>query len=100
MKNFCIKRYDEPLFHAAKLTEEAPPFTDFALFLKKNSSLEEDLPMYTMYTGEGDPYKLATIQSFNGVEEMDHWNASECNKVSFASRNETLSKSYCTGARF
>jgi len=73
--------YDEPLFHAAKLTEEAPPFTDFALFLKKNSSLEEDLPMYTMYTGEGDPYKLATIQSFNGVEEMDHWNASECNKV-------------------
>ena len=80
-KNLCIKRYDEPLFHAAKLTEEAPPFTDFALFLKKNSSLEEDLPMYTMYTGEGDPYKLATIQSFNGVEEMDHWNASECNKV-------------------
>ena len=46
-----VKRYDEPLFHAAKLTEEAPPFTDFALFLKKNSSLEEDLPMYTMYTG-------------------------------------------------
>ena len=46
-----LKRYDEPLFHAAKLTEEAPPFTDFALFLKKNSSLEEDLPMYTMYTG-------------------------------------------------
>ena len=109
-----VKRYDEPLFHAAKLTEEAPPFTDFALFLKKNSSLEEDLPMYTMYTGiivflkhsvlfgclnpnweenglntintgEGDPYKLATIQSFNGVEEMDHWNASECNKVLFQS---------------
>ena len=69
------------MFHAAKLTEEAPPSTDFALFPKKNSSLEEDLPMYTMYTGEGDPYKLATIQSFNGVEEMDHWNASECNKV-------------------
>ena len=46
-----FKSYDEPLFHAAKLTEEAPPFTDFALFLKKNSSLEEDLPMYTMYTG-------------------------------------------------
>jgi len=73
--------YEEPLFHAAKLTEDAPPFTDFALFLKKNSSLEEDLPMYTMYTGEGDPNKLATIQSFNGVEEMDHWNTSECNKV-------------------
>ena len=81
LKTSPLKRYDEPLFHAAKLTEEAPPFTDFALFLKKNSSLEADLPMYTMYTGEGDPYKLATIQSFNGVEEMDHWNASECNKV-------------------
>ena len=36
-----------------------------------------------MYTGEGDPYKLATIQSYNGVEEMDHWNGSECNKVIF-----------------
>jgi len=73
--------YDEPLFHAAQWTDDAPPFTDFALFLKKNSSLEEDLPLYTMYTGEGDPYKLATIQSYNGVEEMDHWNGSECNKV-------------------
>ena len=37
--------------------------------------------MYTMYTGEGDPFKRATIQLFNGIEEMDHWNASECNKV-------------------
>ena len=34
-----------------------------------------------MYTGEGYPYKRATIQSFNGVEEMYHWNGSECNKV-------------------
>jgi len=73
--------YDEPLFHAAMLTEDPLPYTDFALFYKKNSSLETDLPMYTMYTGEGDPDKLANIQSFNGVEDMDHWNASKCNKV-------------------
>ena len=63
------------------LTEDPPPFTDFGLFLSKNSSSEADLPMYMMYTGESDPYKRATIQSINGVEEMDHWNASECNKV-------------------
>ena len=63
------------------LTDDPPPFTDFALFPKKNSSLEADPPMYTMYTGEGDPFKRATIQLFNGIEEMDHWNASECNKV-------------------
>jgi len=77
--------YNEPLFHAAQWTmPDPPPFTDFALFLKKNyssSSVEEDIPLYTMYTGEGDPYKLATIQSYNGLESMDHWNSSECNKV-------------------
>jgi hypothetical protein len=73
--------YDEPLFHVAQNFDDAPPFTDFALFPKKNSSLEEDLPMYTMYTGAGDPYKLATIESFDGVQEMDHWNSSECNRV-------------------
>merc|ERR1712061_685498 len=44
--------YDEPLFVAAQFTDDAPPFTDFALFLKKNSSLEEDLPLYTMYTAQ------------------------------------------------
>jgi len=74
--------YDEPLFHAAQWTmPEPPPFTDFALFLKKNSSEESDIPMYTMYTGAGNPYTLATIHSFDGVQEMNHWNTSQCNKV-------------------
>ena len=26
--------------------------------------------MYTMYTGQGDPYKLATIAAFNGKEKL------------------------------
>ena len=26
---------------------------------------EEELGMYTMYTGQGDPYKLANIAAFN-----------------------------------
>jgi len=74
--------YDEPLFHAAQWTmPEPPPFTDFALFLKKNSSRDEEIPLYTMYTGEGNPYTLATIQSFDGMQEMSHWNSSSCNKV-------------------
>jgi hypothetical protein len=74
--------YDEPLFHAAQWTmPNPPPFTDFALFLKKNTSIETELPLYTMYTGAGNPYTLANIKSFNGVEEMDHWNSSSCNKV-------------------
>ena len=29
----------------------------FGLFLLKNSSKEEDLGEYSMYTGEGDPYR-------------------------------------------
>ena len=73
--------YHEPLFTLAQLTPNPPPFTDFALFLKKNSSKDEDIPLYTMYTGAGNPYNLAKIQSFNGIQEMNHWNSSECNKV-------------------
>ena len=26
-----------------------------------------------MYTGEGDPYRLANIHSFNGKQELDFW---------------------------
>lgn len=74
--------YDEPLFHAAqKLMPKPPPFTDFALFINKNTSKEELMPLYTMYTGAGNPYKLATIHSWNWKTEMDFWNTSSCNKV-------------------
>ena len=74
--------YDEPLFHAAQWTmPNPPPFTDFALFLNKNSSVESDLPLYTMYTGAGNPYTLATIMNVDGKDTMDHWNTTSCNKV-------------------
>ena len=73
--------YHEPLFAAAKLTGEQIPFSDFALFQGKNSSKDEDIPLYTMYTGAGNPYNLAKIQSFNGVSQMSHWNDSECDAV-------------------
>ena len=33
-------------------------------------SREEDLGLYTMYTGQGDPYKLATIAAFNGKNNL------------------------------
>lgn len=74
--------YDEPLFKVAQtLLAEPPPFDKFGLFLVKNSTKEEDLGLYSMYTGEGDPYKLSKIQSFNGDQELDFWNSSECNLV-------------------
>ena len=53
----------------------------FGLFLLKNSSKEEDLGEYSMYTGEGDPYRLATIHTFNGNKALDYWNETECNRV-------------------
>ena len=59
--------YQETLFEIAKHTmPDPPPFNQFGFFLTKNASKEEDLGLYTMYTGEGDPYKLATIASYNG----------------------------------
>ena len=33
-------------------------------------SREEELGLYTMYTGQGDPYKLANIAKFNGIESL------------------------------
>ena len=53
----------------------------FGLFLLKNSSKEEDLGEYSMYTGEGDPYRLATIHSYNNKQDLDFWNETRCNKV-------------------
>jgi len=74
--------YDEPLFSVAQtFLSDPPPFDRFGLFLLKNSSKEEDLGMYSMYTGEGDPYTLSNIQSFNGNDKLKFWNSSDCNRV-------------------
>jgi len=74
--------YEEPLFEVAqKFLSEPPPFDRFGLFLLKNSSKETDLGTYSMYTGEGDPYTLSNIQSFNGNQQLSFWNSSECNRV-------------------
>jgi len=74
--------YDEPLFQAAQyFTSKPPPFTKFGLFLLKNSTEEKDIGLFSMYTGEQDPYKLYKIHSFNGLEYMNHWNSSKCNRV-------------------
>ena len=56
-------------------------FDRFGLFLNRDSSDENVLGEYSMYTGEGDPYKLATIHSYDGKTEMNFWNDSYCNKV-------------------
>ena len=53
----------------------------FGLFLDRNTSDENILGEYSMYTGEGDPYKLATIHSYDGHTEMSYWNDSQCDKV-------------------
>jgi len=73
--------YDEKLFKAATYFSDAPPFEKFGLFLNRDSSDENVLGEYSMYTGEGDPYKLATIHSYDGKTEMNFWNDSYCNKV-------------------
>lgn len=74
--------HKETLFEIAKHTmPDPPPFNQFGFFLTKNASKEEDLGLYTMYTGEGDPYKLATIASYNGHTNLGRWNDSNCDKV-------------------
>jgi len=73
--------YDEPLFELAKMTlPEPPPFEQFGFFVKKRS-FDEHLGLYTMYTGEGNPYNLSNIALFNGKKELDFWNSTECNSV-------------------
>lgn len=80
--NELLWGYDEPLFTAAQtFMPNPPPFDRFGLFLLKNSSKEEDLGEYSMYTGEGDPYRLATIHSYNNKQNLDFWNETRCNKV-------------------
>ncbi|XP_023340658.1 platelet glycoprotein 4 [Eurytemora carolleeae] len=74
--------HQEKLFDIARHTmPDPPPFNQFGFFLTKNSTKEEDLGLYTMYTGEGDPYKLATIAAFNGKNNLGRWNDSDCDKV-------------------
>ena len=49
--------------------------------MQRNASEESQLGEYSMYTGEGDPYRLATIHSYNNKQEMPFWNETRCNKV-------------------
>ena len=72
--------YDEPLFELAKMVMPDPPsYTKFGFFSDKNNS--DNLPTYTMFTGEGDPYKLSRIHLFNGQSHLDFWKTDECNVV-------------------
>jgi len=74
--------HQETLFEVAKYTMPSPPpFQKFGFFLTKNTSREEELGMYTMYTGQGDPYKLANIAAFNNKTFLDRWNDTECDRV-------------------
>lgn len=74
--------HEETLFDIARHTmPNPPPFNKFGIFLTKNSTKEEDMGLYTMYTGQGDPYKLATIASVDGKQTLDRWNDTECDRV-------------------
>ena len=74
--------YHEPLFDLAKTympAGSAPPSNNFGFFVGKNQS--QNLPSYTMHTGEGSPYDLSKISSYNGSEYLKIWNGKQCNKV-------------------
>jgi len=73
--------YDEPLFSMAQFLPNPPPFHKFGLFLQRNASVESELGEYSMYTGEGDPYRLSNIHSYNNKQELKFWNESRCNAV-------------------
>jgi len=74
--------YHEPLFEMARAympAGSAPPSDNFGFFVGKNQS--QGLPSYTMYTGEGNPYNLSKISSYNGSEFLKVWNSDTCNRV-------------------
>ena len=90
--------YEEKLFKAGQFFADPPPFEKyfsyfsqifsiyilmfrFGLFLDRDTSNESLLGEYTIHTGEGDPYKLGTVHSYNGNTEMSNWNDSHCDKV-------------------
>ncbi len=60
------------------LFSPSPLFHLFTLAQKNNSA---QLPLYTMYTGELNPYNLSKIHLFNGREHLDFWKTKECNRV-------------------
>lgn len=72
--------YDEPLFDLAKLVTTPPPFQQFGFFVTKKSA-DKHLGLYTMYTGEGNPYNLSNIAFYDGKKQLDFWKTEECNKV-------------------
>ena len=72
--------YDETLFDLARLTMPNPPELEkFGFFSKKNAT--SNLPTYTMYTGEVNPYNLSKISMFNGQDSLHKWSQPQCNLV-------------------
>lgn len=72
--------YPEPLFELAQaFMPNPPPLDKFGFFVEKNQS--KNLPSYTMYTGEGNPYNLSKISLFNGNDSLGIWDGATCNKV-------------------
>jgi len=88
MKQWIIKSpseliwgYDEPLLPWARYFAQIPPHDKFGYFLTRNSSLDQDLPLYTYYTGMANPYNLSKIALYNGKTHLDYWKTDECNEV-------------------
>jgi len=62
--------YNDALLEIGQLTDEK--LTDkFGFFLQNNKT--DDLPKYTMYTGEGNPYNLSKISLFDGSDSLKVW---------------------------
>ena len=62
--------YNDALLEIGQLTDDK--LTDkFGFFLQNNKT--DDLPKYTMYTGEGNPYNLSKISLFDGSDSLKVW---------------------------
>ena len=57
--------------HFAEDDSFKPASTKFGYFSTKNAS--SNLPLYTMYTGEGNPYNLSKISLFDGSDSLKVW---------------------------
>jgi len=80
--------YHEGLFDLAELGgfTNIPPNGVFGFFTKKNDTA--NLPLYTMFTGEGNPYNLSKISLVNGKNLLNFWGGkapedkvNQCNTV-------------------
>jgi len=76
--------YPDSLLEIGQLTDSK--LTDkFGFFIQDNNT--DNLPKYTMYTGEGDPYSLSKISLFDGSDSLKVWGSNpetdknKCNLV-------------------